>query len=180
MAALPRSWNPAHSSKRTEEYEFVLRLRREKATVFFSLRAQNLRNEGAADTEAALRGPLKPYWLEAYADRRKNGDMQDGQDVFRKIFLGVELDGDAPETEVDNSGASRALFAERGISVGARHRNALGLALNCVHAGRRRLGRSGRFLRSGGRSFRFGLGALRGTSRFNGNRRRWRCRALWS
>ena len=152
-----------------------------KPNRFFSLRAQESRNEGAADAEAALRGALKPYGLEAYADRRKNGDVQDGQDVFRKIFLGIELDGDAPETEVDDSGASRALFAERGISVGARHRNALGLTLNCVRAGRRRLGRSGRFRGSGRRSFGFGLGALRRTSRFNGNRRRRRrCGALWS
>ena len=107
-----------------------------KPNRFLSLRAQESRNEGAADAEAALRGALKPYGLEAYADRRKNGDVQYGHEVFRKIFLGVKFDGDASETEIENTGATCALFAECGIGVGTGHGDALRFALNCIGAGR--------------------------------------------
>ena len=52
---------------------------------------EDLRDEGAADAQAALRGALRPNWLEIDAHRRKNRHMQNRQHTFRKNFAGFHL-----------------------------------------------------------------------------------------
>jgi hypothetical protein len=46
-----------------------------------------LGDEGAADAEGALRRALKPHRLQIDADRRKNGNVQNGKNAFRNFFL---------------------------------------------------------------------------------------------
>src|SRR4029077_16268026 len=123
---------------------------------------------GASNAEAALRGALKPHGLEADPDGRKDGDVQDRQEVFRKIFLSVKFNSDAPETEVDDTSAARTLVAERGIGICAAHGDAFRLALHCVNSGRRSLRRHGRLLRNGSLGWcGFGFKALWDAPRFN-------------
>jgi hypothetical protein len=51
-------------------------------------------DKGATDANT-LRGALRPDGLQVYTDRRENRDMQNGEDIVREFFLGIEFDGDA-------------------------------------------------------------------------------------
>jgi hypothetical protein len=91
-----------------------------------------LGDEGAADAVGALGGFLGPDGFEVDAHGRKNGDVENGENVFGEIVGGFEFESDAAEAEVEDASAAVALVAEDGVSVGAGHGDAFGSALNSV------------------------------------------------
>src|SRR5215472_41111 len=140
-----------------------------------ALCSRNSGNERAADASAALGGLLLPYRLQVDANRRENRDVQDGKQILRNFFLGIELNGHAPKTQVENTRALPSWFAKDGIRICASHGDPFGFALNREHA----RGRGNHLRRRGsGADGSLGLATVflffRRALRFDGNRGRQR------
>ena len=84
----------------------------------------------AAEAEGSFRGAAGPDRPQVDADRRKNRDMKNCQDALWEFFRLLKLEGNATETEIENSGATAALVADDGVGIGSDHGYALGFALN--------------------------------------------------
>ena len=76
---------------------------------------------------------MGPDGLEVDTDGGKNGYVENGQEIFRKIVGGFEFEGDAAEAEIEDASAAVALVAEHGVSIGAGHGDAFGSALHSVN-----------------------------------------------
>ena len=131
-------------------------------------------DESAADAEAALARLLPPNGPEVHANRGKNRDVKNREQVLRKVFGGIHLDGYAAEAKIENASAASPLFAQNGVGVGTDHGDAFGFALNGEDA----RGRSGEVRGDGGgsrrgRGFDGGFRFFRRTFCFDGNWRRW-------
>src|SRR5689334_13532633 len=135
----------------------------------------NLGNKRAADASAALCRLLLPYRLQVDSHRRKNWNVQDGKQILWNFFLGIELDGHTPKTQIENTRALPSLFAKDSISIGSGHGDALRFALNREHARwRRNYLRGRRSGADGGMGLAIVFSFLRRTLGFDRNRRRQR------
>src|ERR1700756_4953507 len=63
-----------------------------------------LGDESAADTYAALSRRLLPDGLQIYANRRKNRNVQNGQEISRQFLSRIQFDRDTTETEIQDAG----------------------------------------------------------------------------
>ncbi len=86
----------------------------------------------ATETERAFSGPAGPDGLQIDTNGRKNGDVQDGEEVLREFFGLLKFERDPTEAKVQHTRAASALLANDGVGIRANHGNAFGLSLNCV------------------------------------------------
>jgi len=114
----------------------------------------------ASEAECTLCRAPRPDRPQIDANRRENRDMQNCQDTFGELFLLVEFESYATETQVEHPGATITLVTNNGVGVRARHGDAFCFALNGVNG--HRLGR-GRLLRQGS------CGSGRGGCKIRGN-----------
>jgi hypothetical protein len=109
---------------------------------------KELGNEAAADADSLFAELLGPDPLEAYADGRKNGHVENGEKSVGNDFGEWKIQGYAAKAEIHDSGAMGRLVGQDRISVGADHGDAFGLAGH---------GKDTRFFRSEGKCWMGGL-----------------------
>lgn len=88
------------------------------------LRELKLRDETAADTNSVFAKLLGPDPLQADANRRKNGNVENGKKGVWNSFGTGEIEGHSAKSQIDNAGAVRRLVAQNGVRVGAGHGDA--------------------------------------------------------
>jgi len=92
-----------------------------RKTAAFAREKEKLRNETAAYAYGILTEAFGPQTLEADPDGRQDGNVEDGEQRFRNAFGGREVERDAAEAEVYDSGALDRPVGENGIGIGAGH-----------------------------------------------------------
>ena len=91
-----------------------------------------LRDKTATDADGTFVYLLGPETLKIDADRRKNGDVKDGEKRVWKAFGCRKVQRDAAKSKIDHASALRGLIAEDGVGVGAGHRDTFGFARHGV------------------------------------------------
>src|SRR5215472_4594412 len=105
---------------RTTLLQFALSMKKENvgaANVSYRVAPRKSGDERAADARASLRRRLLPNGLQVHTHRGKNRNVQDGEQILGNFFLGIELDGHAAKSQVENSCAPSALFAKDSIGI---------------------------------------------------------------
>ena len=84
----------------------------------------------AAKAERTLRRAARPDRPQVDTDGRKDRHMQNGEDALGEFLWLFKFQGNTTKPEIEDAGATRALIADDGVSVGSHHGNAFGFTLN--------------------------------------------------
>jgi hypothetical protein len=63
---------------------------------------------------------------------RKDWNVKNGEDAFRKFFRLFEFQGNAAETQIQHASATTSFIADHRIGIGTEHRNPFGFPRNGV------------------------------------------------
>ena len=84
----------------------------------------------AAKAEGTLRSAARPDRPQVDTDGGKDRDVENGEDALGELLWLFKFQRNTAKPEIEDAGATRALIADDGVSVGSRHGNAFGFALN--------------------------------------------------